>query len=111
MAWLAKHRFAKMAPRKVNEVAGLIRTRDVQDAMNNLKLTHQRAARLIEKVLESAAANANEAEADMNSLYVSEVRVDQGPTMKRFRPKDRGRAHSILKRTCHITVSVDERKK
>ena len=109
MAWLAKHRFARIAPRKVRGVADMIRKRDLQDALNLLKLTHKRAAVFIEKVVASAAANANEKEADMNALYVSEIRVDEGPTMKRFRPKDRGRAHSILKRTCHISVKLEER--
>jgi len=66
---------------------------------------------LFEKVLASAAANANEAEADMNSLYVYDARVDEGPTMKRFRPKDRGRAHGILKRTSHLSVTLEERMK
>jgi large subunit ribosomal protein L22 len=77
--------------------------------MNILKLTHNRAATLIEQVLMSAVASANEQEADMNSLIVQEVKIDEGPTMKRFRPKDRGRAHGIFKRTSHISVAVDEK--
>ena len=64
---------------------------------------------MISKVLTSAVANANEQSADVSKLYVETVKVDEGPTMKRFRPKDRGRAHSILKRTSHITVVVEER--
>ncbi len=108
MAWNAKHRFARIAPRKARLIADMVRGRDVQDALNILKFTHNRAAGLISKVLTSAIASANEAEADMDVLFVQEVRVDEGPTMKRFRPKDRGRAHSILKRTSHIIVAVDE---
>jgi len=86
----------------------LIRGRDVQDAMNILKFTPNRAAGMVSKVLNSAVANANEAEADVDRLYVDKVQVDEGPTIKRFRPKDRGRAHPILKRTSHITVIVEQ---
>ena len=108
MAWNAKHRFARIAPRKARLIADIVRGRDVQDALNILKFTHNRAAGMISKVLTSAIASANEAEANMDALYVQEVRVDEGPTMKRFRPKDRGRAHNIFKRTSHIIVAVDE---
>jgi len=108
MAWNAKHRFARIAPRKVRLIADMVRGRDVQDALNILKFTHNRAAGMISKVLTSAIASANEAEANMDVLYIQELRVDEGPTMKRFRPKDRGRAHNIFKRTSHIIVAVDE---
>jgi large subunit ribosomal protein L22 len=86
----------------------MVRGLDVQDALNVLKFTPNRAAPMISKVLTSAVANANEAEADVDILVVREIRIDEGPTMKRFRPKDRGRAHSILKRTSHISVAVEE---
>jgi large subunit ribosomal protein L22 len=89
-------------------VAGLIRGRDVQDAMNILKFTPNRAAEMVAKVLTSAIANANEAEAEVDRLYVEEAFVDEGPTIKRWRPKDRGRAHPINKRTSHITVIVEQ---
>ncbi len=108
MAWNSKHKFARIAPRKVRLVADMVRGRDVQDALNLLKFTHNRAATMITKVLASAIASANEAEANLEVLYVQEVRVDEGPTMKRFRPKDRGRAHNIFKRTSHIFVAVEE---
>jgi large subunit ribosomal protein L22 len=98
-----------MAPRKARPVLDLIRGKYVADADNLLRLTPKRAAGYIRKVLLSAAANANEAEADMDVLYVSEARIDPGPTMKRWQPKDRGKAHPILKRSCHITIVVDER--
>ena len=62
---------------------------------------------MVSQVLSSAISSADEQEADVERLIVSEVRVDEGPTIKRFRPKDRGRAHSILKRTSHIIVAVD----
>jgi large subunit ribosomal protein L22 len=105
---MATHRYARIAPRKVRLIADMIRGLDVQDALNVLKFTPNRAAPMISKVLTSAVANANEGEADVEVLVVQEIRVDEGPTMKRFRPKDRGRAHSILKRSSHITVAVAE---
>ncbi|MCD4825396.1 MAG: 50S ribosomal protein L22 [Phycisphaerae bacterium] len=110
MAWNAVHKFARISPRKVRLMADLIRGRNVQDALNILKFTPNRAAPMVSKVLTSAVASANEAEATMDSLYVQVARVDEGPTMKRFRPKDRGRAHSILKRTSHIHVTVEQNK-
>ena len=108
MAWQARHRYARISARKARLVADLIRGRDVQDALNILKFTPNRAAVMVSKVLTSAVANANEAEANVEGLYVDEAFVDEGPTIKRWRPKDRGRAHPIMKRTSHITVVVEE---
>jgi large subunit ribosomal protein L22 len=108
MAWNATHRFARISPRKARLIADMVRGLDVQDALNVLKFTPNRAAPLISRVLTSAVANANEAEADVELLFVKEVRVDEGPTMKRWRPKDRGRAHPIMKRTSHIHVAVEQ---
>ena len=108
MAWQARHRFARISARKARLMIDLIRGRDVQDALNVLKFMPNRAAPMIAKVLTSAVANADEQEADVDRLFVSEARVDEGPTMKRFHPKDRGRAHSILKRTSHICVAVEQ---
>ncbi|HUT59542.1 MAG TPA: 50S ribosomal protein L22 [Phycisphaerae bacterium] len=108
MPWKASHRFARMSARKARLVADMIRGRDVQEALNILKFSPHRAAVMISKVLTSAVANANEDEADVESLMVAEARVDEGPTMKRFRPKDRGRAHPIAKRFSHIIVVVDQ---
>lgn len=108
MAWQSVHRFARISPRKARLIADLIRGLDVQDAVNVLKFTPNRAASMVSKVLTSAIASANEAEADVEMLFVSEARVDEGPTMKRWHPKDRGRAHPIMKRTSHITVGVEQ---
>ena len=108
MAWRAVHKYARISARKVRLIADLIRERDVQDALNILKFTPNRAAGMVAKVLTSAVANANEAEADVESLYVQEVCIDEGPTIKRWRPKDRGRPHPIMKRTSHITVVVEQ---
>ena len=104
----AIHRYARIAPRKARPVLDMIRGKPVTDAENILRLTPKLSAVLIRKVLASAAANANEKEADMEELYVAEARIDPGPTMKRFQPKDRGKAYPILKRTCHITIVVEE---
>jgi large subunit ribosomal protein L22 len=97
-----------MSARKARLMADLIRGRHVQEALNILKFSPNRAAGMVSKVLTSAVANANEAEADVERLYVQEAFVNEGPTMKRWRPKDRGRAHPIMKRTSHITVVVEE---
>jgi large subunit ribosomal protein L22 len=91
-------------------VVDLIRGREINEAMNILKFTPNRAAVLVRNALTSAIANADEGEADVETLFVQQARVDTGPTMKRFREKDRGRAHPILKRTSHITIVVEEAK-
>lgn len=108
-AWNAKHSFARISARKARLVIDMIRGRRCNDAVEVLRYTHNRAARMIDKVLKSAMANANEAEASMNRLFVAEARIDDGPIIKRFRPKDRGRAHPIQKRTSHIIVGVAEK--
>ncbi|MBS3734525.1 MAG: 50S ribosomal protein L22 [Phycisphaerae bacterium] len=108
MAWQAAHNYARISPRKARVIADLIRGRDVQDALDILKFTHNRAAGMFAKVVTSAVANANEAEAEVDLLYVQEVRADEGPTIKRFRAKDRGRAHPINKRTSHLLVTVEQ---
>jgi large subunit ribosomal protein L22 len=109
MAYKAIHRYARIAPRKARLVATLIRGRRVDDALTQLELSKKRAAWFLKSVLKSAIANAEENDADVASLYVTESRVDEGPTMKRFQPKDRGRAHQILKRTSHLVIAVDEK--
>mgnify|MGYP001179562793 CR=1 FL=1 len=109
MSWQAKHRFARISARKARLVAELIRGRGCDEAIALLDHTPKRAAFLVKRVLKSAMGNANEQEAAMNRLFVSEARVDDGPIIKRFRPKDRGRAHPIQKRTSHIVIGVQER--
>ncbi len=87
----------------------VVRGQRCSDALEQLAFSHQRAARLIEAVLRSAMVNADEQEAEMHRLYVHDARVDGGPYLRRWRPKDRGRAHPIAKRTSHILVAVAER--
>jgi large subunit ribosomal protein L22 len=108
MAWQAKHNYARISPRKTRLIMDMIRGLDVQDAMNILEFMPHRAAGMVSKTLASAIANANEAEADVDRLVVNEARVDEGPTIKRGRLKDRGRFHPIMKRTSHIVVAVEE---
>ncbi len=110
MAFEAKHRFARIAPRKARLVMDLIRGRDVSDALALLQFSKKRASVLIEKVVKSAAANAAEKEASVKNLYIQAAWADPGPTIKRFQPKDRGKAHPIMKRTSHLVVALDERK-
>ncbi len=107
--WMAKHRFARIAPRKASLVIGLIRGLPCDAAVEQLRFDSHRAARFVSNVLKSAMVNADEQEADMRRLFVKEARVDCGPHYRRWRPKDRGRAHPIIKRTSHIVVTVAER--
>jgi large subunit ribosomal protein L22 len=109
MPFEAKHRFARIAPRKARLLMDLIRGRDVDDALSLLRFSKQRASGMIEKVVKSAVANAGEQEADTDMLYVAKAWVDPGPIIKRFQPKDRGKAYSIKKRTSHLVVTLDER--
>ena len=111
MAFHAKHRFARIGPRKARLLMDLVRGRDVDDAITLLRFSKQRASGMIEKVIRSAVANASEQEVatSRNTLFISEARVDPGPVIKRFQPKDRGKAYPINKRTSHLVVSIDER--
>jgi large subunit ribosomal protein L22 len=111
MAFQAKHRFARISPRKARLLMDLVRGRDVDDAINLLRFSKQRASGMIEKVIRSAVANASEQEVSpsRNALFVAQAWVDPGPIIKRFQPKDRGKAYSIKKRTSHLVVSIDER--
>ena len=110
MAFQAKHRFARIGPRKARLLMDLVRGRDVDDAISMLKFAKQRASGMVEKVIRSAVANANEQDvAPRNTLYVAKAWADPGPIIKRFQPKDRGKAYPIKKRTSHLVVELDER--
>ena len=110
MAYVAKHRFARIAPRKARLIMDLVRGRDVDDAITMLRFAKQRASGMIEKVIRSAVANANEQEVpSRNTLFVAKAHVDPGPIIKRFQPKDRGKAYPIKKRTSHLVVEIAER--
>lgn len=108
-SWCSTCRYAPFSASKARLVTGLIAGRSVQDAMNILKFTKKRAAPMIGKVLKAAIADADEQQADVDNLYVSSARVDDAGVRlgtKRWIAKDRGRAHSITKKACHIHVTV-----
>ncbi|MFM1822631.1 MAG: ribosomal protein [Planctomycetota bacterium] len=109
MAYHASHRFVRIAPRKARLVADMIRGKRIEEALTALDFSKKRGSVFISAVLKSAIANAEEKNADPTRLIVSESRVDEGPTLDRFQPKDRGRAHPIKKRTSHIHIAVEER--
>jgi large subunit ribosomal protein L22 len=109
--WHSFYRYAPGSARKAHLVTQLITGRSVQDAMDILKFTRKRAAPMIEKVLKTAVADADEQQADVDNLYVSKAYVEEAGVRigtKRFRAKDRGRAHSIRQRACHIHVTVSK---
>jgi large subunit ribosomal protein L22 len=98
-----------IAPQKVRLVADQVRGKPVSDALDILNFSVRKGAMLVRKVLESAIANAENNEgADVDELKISEIYVDAGMTMKRIRPRAKGRADRILKRTSHITVTVTD---
>jgi large subunit ribosomal protein L22 len=100
-------KFVRLSPKKARFVADLVRGKKVDEAVNILKFSTNRAARIIKKVLDSAIANAeNNQGADVDELKVTTITVDEGPRMKRIRPRAKGRADRIVKRTAHIIVSV-----
>lgn len=103
-------RYIRIAPRKMRLVVDLIRGKQVGEAIAILKHTPKAASPVIEKVLMSAVANAeHNLNLDSNSLVISKVFVDEGPTLKRFRPRAMGRASRINKRTSHVTVVLTEK--
>lgn len=100
----------RIAPRKVRLVVDLIRGKHISEAISILKFTPRAASPAVEKVLMSAIANAeHNFDLDVESLYVAEAYVNEGPTMKRYRPRARGSASPINKRTSHITIVVAEK--
>lgn len=108
MAYRASHRFADIAATKVRKIADLIRAQPVETAMQRLRFIPNRGARFLEKVLQSAVANAEERGARrLEQMIVTEARVDEGPRMKRIQPRARGMAFMILKRMSHIHVAID----
>ena len=103
-------RNARIAPRKLQIVLDLIRGKDYEVAMATVKHTPKAASEYLEKLLKSAAANAeNNHNMDKNNLYVAECYVCPGPIMKRIMPRAQGRAYRILKRTSHVTVVLKEK--
>jgi large subunit ribosomal protein L22 len=108
MAYQAKYRFARISPRKVRPLADLIRGKLADEALDILRFMPHRGARMLEKTLRSALANAEDRRAtNLHHLMVTDVRVDGGPMFKRMRPHARGMASVILKRFSHIHVALE----
>ena len=109
MATKATLKYARLSPQKMRLVADQIRGLPVDRALNILTFSNKKGADIVKKVLESAIANAEHNDAaDIDELKVSSICVDQGPTLKRLRPRARGRADRIIKRMSHVTVTVAE---
>ena len=103
-------KYVRMSPIKLKPIADLVRGKDLNEARTILKFTPGKGAELMEKVINSAAANAeNNFDMNMDTLYVAEIYAHQGPTLKRWRAGAQGRASSILKRSSHIGVTLKER--
>ena len=106
----AKLSYARISSRKVKIVIDLIRNKPVNVALGILKNTPKAASEILVKLLESAIANAeNNNNMDVNNLYIAEIYANQGPTLKRIRPRAQGRAFRIRKRTSHITIVLKEK--
>ncbi len=103
----AKLKGAQISAQKARLVADQVRGKGVEDALDLLTFSNKKAAHIIKKILDSAIANAENNEgADVDELKVSSIYVDEGMTMKRLRPRAKGRADRIFKRSCHITIKV-----
>lgn len=114
MSFRASHRYARISARKVRPLADLIRGKFADEALDILRFQPQRGARLLEKVLRSALGNAQDPDqnsgraVDVERLVVVDARVDGGPMFKRIRPRARGMAFMIKKRTSHIHVALED---
>ena len=107
--YYAKHRYARISPRKARLVMDLVRDEPVEVALTKLRFCDKRSAPMIQKVLKSAIANATQkAGLEPENLKVYRAFVDEGPTMKRWRPRSMGRAYPRLKRSCHLGVILKE---
>ncbi len=105
----ATARYVRISPRKVRIVIDMIRGKQVDEALSILEYTPKAASEPVKKLLKSAIANAeNNMNMDPSKLYVAEVYANQGPTLKRYRPRAQGRAYQILKRTSHIGIVLDQ---
>ncbi len=107
-SYTAVHRFARISPRKVRPLADLVRGKFADEALDLLRYQPQRGARMLEKVLKSALANAEDRRAPrLSALIVADVRVDEGPMVKRLMPRARGMASVIKRRMSHIRVELE----
>ena len=111
MGYRATHRFARISPRKAGLVMSMIRGMPLERALEALDFSLQRAAKMIAKVVRSAMANADEREADLELLFVSDAHADIGPVLKRVWPRSRGSADILRRPTCHLVIELEESKK
>ena len=103
-------KYIRVSPRKVRLVMDEIRGKKVEEALNLLTFAPQKGARILRKLVNSALANVGQyPDIDVDSLFIKRVFADEGPTLKRFRPRAMGRATRIRKRSCHLTVILDQR--
>lgn len=108
MAYSATHRYARISPRKVRLMADIVRGKFADEALELLRFQSQRGARLLEKVIQSAMANAEDRRApNLGNLMLTDVRVDPGPMFKRMMPRARGMASVIKRRMSHIRVTLE----
>lgn len=106
----ASLKYARVGEQKARLVANLVRGKNVDEALKTLTFLNKKTAVLLKKLIESAVANADyKKTVDLDKLYVKTLTVDQGPVMKRWRPRAQGRATGVRKRTSHINVVLDER--
>lgn len=114
MSFKSTHKRARISPRKVRPLADLVRGKFVDEALDILKFQPHRGARMLERVIRTALANAQDPDqnpgqiVDEHNLFISDARVDGGPMFKRMRPRARGMAHIIKRRMSHISVVIDE---
>ena len=105
----AKQKYVRISPQKVKMIVGAIKGKPADEAINALKFMPQKSAGIVEKIVRSAVANADQnTSIDIDDLIVRNLIVDQGPSLKRFKARARGRGARILKRTSHITVVLAE---
>lgn len=105
----ATGKYMRISPQKVRRIVGGVKGQPVEAGLNKLKFMPQKASGIVEKILRSAVANADQhGEMDVDALVIKNIIVNEGPMLKRFRARARGRATRILKRTSHITVIVAE---
>jgi len=106
----AEAKFVKISPRKVRLVMDQVRGKSIEEALGLLSFAPQKGARVLKKLLDSAVANAEQNSGiDVDTLYVKKVYANEGPTLKRFRPRAMGRATRIRKRSSHLTVILDSK--
>jgi large subunit ribosomal protein L22 len=102
-------KYVRISPQKVQKLIDAVKGKPVEEGLNLIKFMPQKAATIVEKTIRSAVANADQfPDLDVDSLVIQNITADQGPTLKRFRAKARGRGTRILKRTSHITVILTE---